>query len=155
MNARALITTATLGAAAVLFPMAALASPGSASLTIRHQLKGCHEWSFNGGKYSATQVVKLAHGGSISITDNDLMPHQLSKLSGPAIVESLVKPGSAKMGKLKRPYKAGLMPHLGATLRVTFPKAGVYKLRTQSGEDYVSLKTVGADNVLRLTVIVS
>ncbi len=59
------------------------------------------------------------------------------------------------MGKLKRPYKAGLMPHLGATLRVTFTKAGVYKLRTQSGEDYVSLKTVGTDNVLRLTVIVS
>ena len=52
------------------------------------------------------------------------------------------------------PYAAGLMPHMGAVLRITFPQPGVYRLRTKSGEDYIPLKTVGEDNVLRVTVVV-
>lgn len=156
MNARTFMATATaLGAAAALLPAAGLAAPGSASLVIRHQLRGCHEWSLNGGNYSATQALKLSRGGSLTITDNDLMPHQLMVLSGPAVAERLVKPGNPSTGKLKAPYKAGLMPHLGATLRVKFTKPGVYKLTSKSGDDYVPLKTVGTDNVLRITVVVS
>ncbi|MDP9257551.1 MAG: hypothetical protein M3Q31_13475 [Actinomycetota bacterium] len=156
MSVRTFMATATaLGAAAALLPAAGLAAPGSASLVIRHQLRGCHEWSLNGGKYSATQAVKLSRGGSLMITDNDLMPHQLIVLSGSAVAERLIKPGNPTMGKMTAPYKAGLMPHLGATLRVTFNKPGVYKLRTKSLEDYVHLKTVGTDNVLRVTVVVS
>ncbi len=156
MSVRTFMATATaLGAAAALLPAAGLAAPGNASLVIRHQLRGCHEWSLNGGKYSATQAVKLSRGGSLTITDNDLMPHQVIVLSGPAVAERLIKPGNPTMGKMKAPYKAGLMPHLGATLRVTFNKPGVYKLRTKSLEDYLPIKTVGEDNVLRVTVVVS
>ena len=52
------------------------------------------------------------------------------------------------------PYAAGLMPHMGAVLRITFPQPGVYRLRTKSGEDYMPLKTVAQDNVLRVTIVV-
>ena len=41
-------------------------------------------------------------------------------------------------------------------MKVTFSKAGVYKLTTKPGEDYMKgMKTIGEDNVLRLTVKVS
>ena len=157
MNKRTILMTA-----AVFGTVGALASAGAAggssngaSLVIRHQVKGCHEWSLNGGSYGVTKTVKLSRGGTLSITDNDLMPHQLIKLSGPAINERLLKPGSPSMGKMKAPYAAGLMPHMGATMRVTFTKPGTYKLRTKSLEDYMPIKTVGEDNVLRVTVVVS
>ncbi len=102
---------------------------------------------------ASTRTITLSRGGALTITDNDMMPHQLVKLSGPALSERLVKPGSASMGKMKAPYAAGLMPHMGATVRVTFSKPGVYKLRTKSLEDYMPIKTVGEDNVLRVTVV--
>jgi hypothetical protein len=50
------------------------------------------------------------------------------------------------------------MNHMSASVKVTFSKAGVYKLTTRAGEDYPSMKgmkTIGEDNVLRLTVKVS
>lgn len=99
--------------------------------------------------------MTLSRGGTLSITDNDMMPHQLIKLSGPAMSERLVKPGAPSMGKMKAPYAAGLMPHMGAQMNVTFTKPGTYKLRTKSLEDYMPIKTVGEDNVLRVTVLVS
>jgi len=55
---------------------------------------------------------------------------------------------------MKAPYAADLMPHMGATLRVTFTKPGVYKFRTKSLEDSMPVKTTAADNVLCATVIV-
>ena len=68
------------------------------------------------------------------------MPHKLVKLSGKAVT-FVGKPN---------------MRHMSATLRVTFPKAGVYTFKTKAGEDYMSgVKTIGEDNVLRLKVRVS
>jgi hypothetical protein len=49
------------------------------------------------------------------------------------------------------------MGHMSATATVVFRHAGVYKLKTKAGEDYPGMqgmKTIGEDNVLRLTVIV-
>jgi hypothetical protein len=157
MNKRTIMMTAAVVGTVGAFASAGAAagSSNSASLVIRHQVKGCHEWSLNGGSYGVTKTVKLSRGGTLSITDNDMMPHQLIKLSGPAINERLVKPGAPSMGKLKAPYAAGLMPHMGAAVRVTFTKPGTYKLRTKSLEDYMPIKTVGEDNVLRVTVVVS
>ncbi len=156
MKSRAImVTAAVFGAAATILPVAAGAASPGANLTIRHQVKGCHMWSLNGGKYGVSQVVKLSRGGSLTITDNDLMPHLLIKQSGGAVTERLVKPGSLSMGKMKAPYATGLMPHMGATLSVKFTKPGVYKFRTKSLEDYMPIKTVGEDNVLRVTVVVS
>jgi len=158
MNARTIVTTAAaLGVAAALLPVAAgAATPGSGSLLIHHQKQGCHAWSLNGGSYRAALDVALKRGGTLTITDNDLMPHRLVKLSGPSVVERLVTPGSMSMGKLTAPYAAGMMPHMGATLRVSFPTKGVYTFRTKAGDDYMAgIKTTGPDNVLRLTVVVS
>ena len=49
------------------------------------------------------------------------------------------------------------MGRVGATARVHFTKAGVYKFKTKAGEDYSwasHMMTTGEDNVLRLTVTV-
>ena len=47
---------------------------------------------------------------------------------------------------------------MGTTVKVTFTHAGVYRFTTKAGEDYpamAGMKTVGEDNVLRLTVTVT
>jgi hypothetical protein len=140
---------------------AGAAAPALQSLPvqIRHQTAGCHTWSANGSPFRAALSVKLARGGKLSITDNDVMPHQLVRLSGPRVAYSLVNPGSmmggSMMGTLKAPYASGMMPHPGAVLRVTFARAGVYTFRTAAGEDYMKgVKTTGEDNVLKLVVTV-
>jgi plastocyanin len=117
-------------------------APKSAKINIRHQMRGCHTWSVNGGKYAATISTSLARGGAIVFTNNDVMPHKLVKTSGPAI-HFFGKPN---------------LNHMAASVKVTFSKAGVYKLTTKAGEDYPSMKgmkTIGEDNVLHLTVKVS
>jgi len=44
---------------------------------------------------------------------------------------------------------------MGARTTVTFAKAGIYRFRTRTGEDYMSgITTTGKDNVLTLTVTV-
>ena len=49
-----------------------------------------------------------------------------------------------------------MMPHMASVLRVSFPKAGTYMLKTKAGEDYVAgVKTVGEDNVLKVKVVVA
>ena len=120
--------------------LAAPASPQTGTtLTIRHQLRGCHTWSVNGGAYKASQSIALAKGATLTIVNNDVMPHKLLKVSGPA----LTLPSSANMS------------HAGATTKVKFSKTGVYTFRTRAGEDYMKgVKTIGEDNVLKLRVTV-
>jgi plastocyanin len=104
-------------------------------------MKGCHAWSVDGGSYLATQRTTLARGGTITFVNNDVMPHKLVQKSGPAV----------------RFQGSPAMRHMSATVRVTFGKAGVYKFTTKPGEDYpgMAMKTIGEDNVLRLTVKVT
>jgi hypothetical protein len=151
----ALGATGVIGAASA----ATTTVQSSVPIQIRHQTAGCHAWSANGSPFRAALSVKLARGGTLTITDNDVMTHQLVRVSGPRVAYSLVNPGSmmngAMMGTLKAPYAAGMMPHMGATLRVTFARAGVYTFRTAAGEDYMKgVKTTGEDNVLKLVVTV-
>ena len=126
-------------AGALLAAGAAAAAPTrDASLLIRHQVRGCHTWSFNAGSFKASQTLTLARGGRLTITNNDVMPHKLVKLSGPALT-----------------FGPAGMSHMGATLKLRFMHAGVYHFTTKAGEDYPAMammKTVGEDNVLRLTV---
>jgi len=118
----------------------ASAAPKSATVVIRHQLRGCHSWSVNGGAYKPTQSLTLARGATVTFTNNDVMPHQLIKTSGPA-VKFVGKPNMSKMG---------------ASTKVVFSKAGTYRFTTKAGEDYMKgVKTVGEDNVLKLTVKVA
>ena len=115
-------------------------APKSSTIMIRHQLRGCHTWSVNGGAYRATLATSLARGGTITFMNMDVMPHKLVKTSGPAI-HFADKPN---------------MNHMSATVKVTFSKTGIYKFTTKPGEDYMKgMKTIGEDNVLHLTVKVS
>jgi hypothetical protein len=55
-----------------------------------------------------------------------------------------------------RPRQAAQPSSYATTLSVTFPKAGVYKLVTKFGEDYMPMpETKGEDNVLRAIVTVA
>ena len=133
----------TLSIAAALLALFAAtafaAPPKSGSLLIRHQTRGCHSWSANGGVFKAVQALSLGVHGVLTVTNTDVMPHTLIQLSGPP-------------AKLRSPA----MTHLNAVAKVTFPAPGVYVLGTKAGEDYVKgIKTIGEDNVLKLVVTVS
>ncbi|MGB2875390.1 MAG: hypothetical protein WBB76_07950 [Gaiellaceae bacterium] len=132
--------TAALAMASTSGTHSAAKAPAHATVAIRHQTHGCHAWSLNGHAYRASVSGALARGGTITFFDNDVMPHKLIQQSGPAVT-----------------YKGQrAMRHMGASVTVTFPKAGVYRFTTKAGEDYMSgIKTIGEDNVLRLTVRVS
>lgn len=115
------------------------ASPRHASIDIRHEMKGCHAWSIDNRPFAAHVNARLATGGSITITNHDVMPHQLIKTSGPAATFT---------GKR-------LMSHIAASVKVTFRHAGIYRFTTKPGEDYATgVKTIGEDKVLTLTVTV-
>lgn len=154
MKKRIVLATVVVGAGAVVLalPAIVMAAPRTASLTIRHQVRGCHAWSVNGGPFAAAHTLTLARGGSIRFTNNDVMPHTLLKVSGPSVV---VRNGSTMpmgMGMHGR-AAPGVMSHMGATTTVSFQRAGTYVLKTKAGEDYMpGFKTVGEDNVLTLTV---
>jgi plastocyanin len=118
---------------------AALASPHSAELTIRHQMRGCHSWSLDGKTWNPTQKLQLNRGGKLTVVDTDVMPHTLVQLSGP-----------------KATISGAAMKHMGATAKLTFQAKGRYVFNTKAGEDYMKgVKTIGEDNVLRLVVTVA
>jgi hypothetical protein len=132
-------TTALALALTAVFAGSALASAPKTTLTIRHQTRGCHAWSFNSGAYKASLKIKLTRGTTLNVIDNDMMPHELIQLAGP-----------------KAKVIAPAMNHMSAQAKVIFAKKGTYRFTTKAGEDYVKgIKTVGPDNVLRLTVTVS
>jgi hypothetical protein len=152
---RILLLTA-LGTALIAFALPASASPGGATLVIRHQIRGCHSWSLNGGAWKTIQHIRLARGGSIVVTNNDVMFHRIVKISGSPILFKLLTAGTPMKGTAKLPWAPGLMGRPGATVKVTFSKPGVYKLMTKFGEDYMPMgDTMGEDNVLRAVVTVS
>jgi hypothetical protein len=130
--------------AAFVAGIAGAATGGThASLLIRHQVRGCHTWSANGGPFQANQAISLQQGGWLTVRNNDVMPHKLVLTAGPF---APVFSGRAAMA------------HMGALVKVTFTHPGTYRFATKAGEDYPSMsgmmKTVGEDKVLRLTVTV-
>ena len=133
----------TLAVALVLASAASAAStPGHASVLIRHELRGCHTWSIDGGAFKASQSITLRYGGWFAVTNTDVMPHTLVLTSGPPV-------------RIAHPT----LGHMGASLRVTLTRPGVYHFTTKAGEDYPMMagmiKTIGEDKVLKLTVVVS
>lgn len=146
---------ATLFAAVLVAPSSAAAPPGSASILIRHQLRGCHTWSLNGGAYRAELDVRLARGGTLTIMNTDLMVQKLIRERGPAVGMKTISHDHMKMVGLHRITGPGVMNHMGAVLKVTFPRAGTYRFRSEDLGDYFELKTAGEDNELQLVVRVS
>jgi len=149
---------------ALALSLSAFAAPRSATLVIHHQLHGCHAWSLNGGPFVVHQSLRLARGGSLTVTNNDMMVQDLIKTSGRAVVMKLVRPNLGTMGMAKgmhmdmdmgkpSPYA---MAHMGAQVRVTFRTAGTYHFKLVDRGDYVkNIETIGDDNKPTLTVLVS
>jgi hypothetical protein len=147
---------AAAGVAAVLAaPPSAAAPAGSASILIRHQPRGCHTWSLNGGAYRAELEVRIARGGMVRITNNDPMVHKLIRERGPAVRMRTVPHEHMKMVGLHRITGRGVMNHMGAALTVTFPRTGTYRFTTEDLGDYFELESLGHHNHLKLVVRVS
>src|SRR5436309_4217305 len=80
---KAIRTAALALALTTIFAGSALASSPETTLTIRHQVRGCHAWSFNNGAYKASLKIAVARGTTLTVIDNDMMPHKLLQLAGP------------------------------------------------------------------------
>ena len=125
---------ATTAAAAIAGP------PAHVNVTIRHQTHHCHAWAIGAGTYAAALKVAVARNATLTITNNDVMPHRLMQKAGPAVRMS----GRASMS------------HPGAKVSLTFSRPGVYRFMTKVGEDYMKgVRTIGEDNVLTMKVTVS
>src|SRR4051794_2381226 len=81
------IAIATLAAPLLALGGAANASP-HATLTIRHQVRGCHAWSYNASPYAAAQTVAVRPGTTVTVVDNDIMPHMLVQNGGARVTLS-------------------------------------------------------------------
>jgi len=128
----------TLAALAALAVTSAAPAGGTGTIAIRHQMHGCHLWSFNSGPFKPSLSVSVKVGTVLRITNNDVMPHKLVQVAGLKV--RLAHPNMSKMAS-------------AATMKLT--QKGVYRFATKAGEDYAwagSMKTMGEDNVLRLTV---
>jgi plastocyanin len=133
------LTLLALVAAAI-----AVAAPAGAKapiqIQIQHATHGCHTWSVGHNASRALQTVRVHAGTTFTVTNNDVMPHQLVQLAGPKIA-----------------LHAATMGRMGATTQFALRTPGTYRFTTKAGEDYpgVTVKTTGEDNVLRLTVVVA
>jgi plastocyanin len=137
MKTLALLSTAV--AAGMLATVAGAAQPTQHRVTIRHQVQHCHSWSVDNGPFRAHLDMSLRAGGTLTLTNNDVMSHRLIQQSGPRAVLN----GSPALA------------HIGASVKVTFPRAGTYRFTTKAGEDYTKgVKTTGEDNVLTMKVVV-
>src|SRR5205814_10630699 len=92
---------------------------GGATVTIRHQMRGCHSWSFNSGPFKASQSVTVKAGTVLRFTTHDVMPHKLVQAAGPKV--RLAHPNMSKMA---------------SSSTVTLAQKGVYRFTTKPGEDY-------------------
>jgi hypothetical protein len=161
MKLKAIIIPGTLAMTALALSIGALAAPPrSASLQINHFVRGCHNWSLNGGRYRVNQVVNLRRGGSLLVTNDDLMVQDLVKTSGPALHMALVRQSHMGSMHMTMPMEGKpsryAMAHMGAQVKVTFPTAGTYHFRLIDRGDYFNnIKTVGPDNPPTLVVDVA
>ena len=129
----------------------ALASTKSTTLTIRHQMRGCHSWSFANGPSRASLTIRVDRDAGLIIVNNDVMPHKLVETSGLSVVYTRVRAGG--MTGLKGSFPPAMLARMGSATKITFARPGVYRFTTKAGEDYMAgIKTIGEDNVLHLTV---
>jgi hypothetical protein len=132
------VIAATLVAVAAVGGASATAAARTTVLTIHHQMRGCHTWSFDGKSWVAAQQVTLARGSNLKVVNDDVMSHLLVQLSGTKVA-----------------IASASMAHMGAAATVAFGKPGVYTFRTKGGADYTkNVMTMGPDNRLTLRVTV-
>ena len=130
--------TFLLAAAIALVAIAPAAGGSAATVTISHQMRGCHMWQLGNGKPTPNLTVTVKTGTALRFLNDDIMPHKLIQSSGPKL--TLVRPN---------------MNRLSAVATTTFTRSGTYRFTTKPGEDYKMFaghKTIGEDYVLHLTV---
>ena len=123
--------------AALLTASQALAG-GTATITISHQMRGCHVWQIGKGQPQPTLSITLKAGTVLRFVNNDVMPHKLVQQAGPQLVVAHAN-----------------LNRLSASTSVKLAAKGVYRFTTKPGGDYAwakSMKTSGEDYVLHLTV---
>jgi plastocyanin len=130
--------TFPLVVAAALFAVSPAAGGSTATITISHEMKGCHMWQVGNGKLAPSLTATLRAGTVLRFVNNDIMPHRL------------IQSGGAKL-TLMRPN----MNRMSAVSTVKLTRNGTYRFTTKPGEDYkvfAGHKTIGEDYVLHLTV---
>ena len=124
---------------AIAVSLFAVAAPSkTVRLAIIHTVQGCHHWQTT-RDLGAAGVLKVTAGTRVVLRVNCPMDFSLTQLRGPKLVL-----GDPTM-------------HTGTTRTITFAKRGTYVIRAvniQSSAE-MGLQTLGADNVLTLTVKVS
>jgi plastocyanin len=140
MQGKQTVRGAALAFVALVALAVASAAPagGTQTIVIRHAMRGCHSWAFSSGPFKPSLSVNVSSGTVVRFTNNDVMPHKLIQTAGPKV--RLIHPNMSKMAS-------------SATVKLT--TKGVYRFTTKAGEDFAwaaSMRTVGEDNVLRLTV---
>jgi plastocyanin len=121
-----------------LLAVSSASAAGTTTITISHQTKGCHMWQVANGDPKVNLSVTVKAGTVLRFVNNDIMPHRLIQQTGSKL-------------PLTRPN----MNRMSASSSVRLAHAGVYRFTTKAGEDYAwmkSMKTIGEDNVLHLTV---
>jgi len=124
--------------AAALLAASSAGAAGTATITISHEMRGCHMWQLGNGKLAPSLKVSIARGTTIRFVNNDIMPHKLVQLAGPKLM-----------------LKGANMNRVSAVATVKLAHAGTYRFTTKPGEDYklfAGHKTIGEDYVLHLTV---
>src|SRR5881396_3664537 len=84
------ILALSLGAAA------AQAHETNATLAIHDQIRGCHSCSLNGGAFKTSQIADPCRS-TLTVIDNDVMPHKLVQTSGPKVYNR-GNPSLSRMG---------------------------------------------------------
>src|SRR6188472_564356 len=107
MSIKNVTLLAVLAALVVISPAAA---GGTATITINHEMKGCHMWQLGNGKPTANLRITVRAGTGLRFVNNDIMPHRLIQLAGPKL--TLVRPK---------------MNHLSAVSTVTLAHKGDYR----------------------------
>ena len=109
----------------------------SQKLTILHVQRGCHVWS-DGTAQTPMLQLTMQRGQMLQILNQDVDMHRMVELSGPGMM-------------LGGPMKTG------QTQSLTFSQPGTYGFDTKSSAmmGMPEAATIGPDNTLRLTVVVS
>ena len=130
-----------LAVAAIGVPTGAAAAVSpTVRMTIVHVVQGCHSWGdVSSNPLGPTRTISVKRGTHLQIRMNCPMSFDFAQLSGPAL--ALGAPRS----------------YPGTVRTIVFAKKGVYRLQATNVEssEQMGMTTIGADNVLVLTVRVS
>ena len=130
-----------LAVAAIGVPTGAAAAVSpTVRMTIVHVVQGCHSWGdVSGSALGPSRTIKVKRGTHLQIRMNCPMSFEFAQLSGPALALGATR------------------SYPGTVRTLVFAKKGVYKIQATNVEssEQMGMTTIGADNVLVLTVRVS